>query len=151
MHGLQWISMFCEEWGASALIFTSDEVKSEKHCGIASWVRTIVIHDNECTNLFLTRYFMSWTHNSAKKTIIDRSFRHCGYGLYFLTQHCDVTRVDMWRHANVGFWHCDAIFVDYSCTPKLAQRRSSLVNNNREYRFVFSACYQKLCHQLTYC
>ena len=26
----------------------------------------IVIHGNECIILFLTRYFMSWTHNSAK-------------------------------------------------------------------------------------
>ena len=35
----------------------------------------IVIHGNECIILFLTRYFVSWTHNSAK-TIIDRWFRH---------------------------------------------------------------------------
>ena len=27
----------------------------------------IVIHGNECIILFLTRYFMSWTHKSAKK------------------------------------------------------------------------------------
>ena len=36
----------------------------------------IVIHGNECINLFLTRYLMSWTLNSAK-TIIDRWFRRC--------------------------------------------------------------------------
>ena len=36
----------------------------------------IVIHGNECIILFLTRYLMSWTHNSAK-TIIGRWFRHC--------------------------------------------------------------------------
>ena len=75
-------------------------------------------------------------HTILLKTIIDRWFRHCGYGRSFLTQHCDITTVNMWRHANVGFWHCNAIFVDYSCTRKLAQRRSSLVNNNREYRFL---------------
>ena len=27
----------------------------------------VVIHGNKCLILFLTRYFMSWTHNSAKK------------------------------------------------------------------------------------
>ena len=42
---------------------------------------------------------------------------------------CDVTTVDLWRHANAGYWHCDVIFVDCSCTRKLAQRRSSLMNN----------------------
>ena len=36
----------------------------------------IVIHGNECIILFLTRYLMSGTHNSAK-TIIDRWFSHC--------------------------------------------------------------------------
>ena len=44
----------------------------------------IVIHGNECIILFLTRCFMSSTHNSAK-TIIDRSFRNCRQGRSFLT------------------------------------------------------------------
>ena len=70
------------------------------------------------------------------QTLIDRSFRHCRYGRSFLTWHCDVITVDLWRHANVRHWHCDVIFIDCSCTRKLAQRRSSLVNNNREYRFL---------------
>ena len=29
--------------------------------------------------------------------------------------------VVLWRHANAGYWHCDVIFVDCSCTRKLAQ------------------------------
>ena len=61
MYGLVWITIFCHEWGDSAMIFRSDEVKSENH--------------------------------------------H-----YCIASH-------------------------YSCTCKLAQRRSSLVNNNHEYRF----------------
>ena len=36
----------------------------------------IVIHSNECIILFLTRYLMSWTLNSAK-SVIDRWFRRC--------------------------------------------------------------------------
>ena len=93
----------------------------------------IVIHGNECIVLFLTRYFMSWTHKSA---IIERSFRHCCQGRPFLTEHCDVTTIDLWRHANAKYWYCDVIFVYCHCTRKLAQRRSSLVNNSREYRYL---------------
>ena len=92
----------------------------------------IVIHGNECIILFLTRYFMSWTHNPAK-TIIDRSFCNCRQRRWFLAKHCDVTIVDLWRHANARYYHCDVIFVDCSRTRKLALRRSSLVNNNNEY------------------
>ena len=33
------------------------------------------------------------------------------------------------RHANVRYWHCDVKFVDCSWTRKLAQMRSSLVND----------------------
>ena len=56
--------------------------------------------------------------------------------MYILTKHCDVTTVDLWRHANVEYWHCDVIFVDCSFTSKLVQRQSSLVNNIHEYRFL---------------
>ena len=38
--------------------------------------------------------------------------------------------------ANLGYWRCDVIFVDCFCTWKLEQRRSSLVNSPREYRFL---------------
>ena len=41
---------------------------------------------------------MPWIQNSAE-TIIDRSFRHCRQGRSFLIYHCDVTTVDLWRHA----------------------------------------------------
>ena len=76
-------------------------------------------------------------HTILLKTIIDCWFRHCGYGRPFsdlaLWRHHSW---NVWRHANVGYWHCDAIFVDYSCRRKFEQRRSSQVNNNREYRFL---------------
>ena len=62
------------------------------------------------------------------RTIIERSFCHCCQGRPFLTKHCDVTTIDLWRHANAKYWYCDVIFVYCNCTRKLAQRLSSLVN-----------------------
>ena len=70
------------------------------------------------------------------RTITERSFRHCCQGWPFLTEHCDVTTIDLWRHANAKYWYCDVIFVYCHCTRNLAQRRSSLVNNSREYRYL---------------
>ena len=74
-------------------------------------------------------------HTNPLKIIIERSFRHCCQGWHFLTQHCDVTTIDLWRHTNARNWYCDVILVDCHCTRKFAQRRSSLVNNNREYQY----------------
>ena len=58
MHELSWITIFwsrvrwfANDWQSLANHLTSD--------------RKIVIHGNERIILFLTRYFMSWTHNSA--------------------------------------------------------------------------------------
>ena len=128
------------EWGDLPTIFTSDFVTRENRWQIASRVtQKIVTYGNECVNLFLTRYFMFWTHNVAK-TIIDRWIRHCRQGRSFLTKNCEVTTIDLWRHANVDYWYCDVIFVDCSCKRKLAQRRSSLMNNSREYRFLTVRC-----------
>ena len=75
-------------------------------------------------------------HTNPLRTIIERSFRHCCQGRPFLTEHCDVTTIDLRRHANAKYWYCDVIFVYCHCTRKLAQRRSSLVNNSREYRYL---------------
>ena len=75
-------------------------------------------------------------HTNPLRTIIERSFRHCCQGRPFLTEHCDVTTIDLWRHANAKYWYCDVIFVYCHCTRKLAQRRSSLMNNSREYRYL---------------
>ena len=75
-------------------------------------------------------------HTNPLRTITERSFRHCCQGRPFLTEHCDVTTIDLWRHANAKYWYCDVIFVYCHCTRNLAQRRSSLVNNSREYRYL---------------
>ena len=57
------------------IFFVRSEANSDK---------TIVIHANPHIDLFLSRYFMSWTQNSVK-TFIDHSFRHCRQRRYFLT------------------------------------------------------------------
>ena len=72
-------------------------------------------------------------HTYPLKTIIECSFHHCCKGRSFLTWYCDVTTIDLWRHVKARYWYCDVIFVDCYCTRKMAQRRSSLVNNSREY------------------
>ena len=136
MHELPWITIF----GSRVRRFANNfhEWRSHEWKSLANRITSdpkIVIHGNECIILFLTRYLMSWTHLSAK-IIIQRWFRHCRQGQSFLIQYCDVSTVYPWRHANVGHWHCDVIFVDCSRTRKLAQRRSSLVNNSREYRYL---------------
>ena len=74
-------------------------------------------------------------HTNPLKLITERSFRHCCQGQSFLTEHCEVTAIDLRRHANARYCYCDVIFVDCHCTRKLAQSRSSLVNYSREYRY----------------
>ena len=61
-------------------------------------------------------------HTIPLITVIDRWFHRCRYGQYFLTQHCDVTTVDLGCHANMGYWHCDVTFIDCSCTRKLVPK-----------------------------
>ena len=63
------------------LIDNTHEIKNNAWVTVNNsfWVTSdpkIVIHVNECIILFLTRYLVSGTHNSAK-TIIDCWFRHC--------------------------------------------------------------------------
>ena len=50
-----------------------------------------------------------------------------------LWRHHTITYVDLWRHTNGWHWHCDIIFVDCTCTRKLAQSWYLLMNINQEY------------------
>ena len=84
MHELPWITIF----GSRVRRFANNfhEWRSHEWKSLANRITSdpkIVIHGNECIILFLTRYLMFWTLNSAK-TIIDRWFRRCRYGQYFL-------------------------------------------------------------------
>ena len=136
MHELLWITIFCHEWGDSAMIFTSDEVTNENHWRIASRVTKKSLFTVTNVLFYFLHAISCHEHTDPLRTIIERSFRHCCQARPFLTQHCDVTTIDLWRHANAKYWYCDVIFVYCHCTCKLAQRRSSLVNNSREYRYL---------------
>ena len=103
------------EWKSSANHLTSDH--------------KIVVLGNECIILFLTHYYMSWTHHSAAN-----KHRSIISPLSLWTVFSDLT---LWRRhswsitsheRDARHWHCDVIFVDCSCTHKLEQRWSSLVN-----------------------
>ena len=116
--------------------FTSDEVTSENHCRIASRVTKKSLFTVTNVLFYFLHAILCHEHTNPLRTIIEGSFRHSCQGRPFLTEHCDVTTIDLWRHANAKYWYCDVIFVNCHCTRKLAQRRSSLVNNSREYRYL---------------
>ena len=95
----------------------------------------IVIPGYECVILFLTRYFMSWTHNSTKNNyrplisplLLRTVFPHVAlwpHNSWSMTLR-ERGVLALWRHISRLFLH-----------TKLAQSRSSLVNKNREYRFL---------------
>ena len=135
MHELPWITIICHELGDLPMIFTSDEVTSENHWQITSRVTKIVIDGNECIILFLARYFMSWIHHSAtnkhRSLISLLSLRTVFSDLTLWRHHSwSVTSRErevlaLWRHVRQLFLHA-----------QIGARRSSLVNNNREYQFL---------------
>ena len=66
-----WVTMndnfYGPEGGDLPIIFTSNKVASENHRQITSrMTKKVVIHGNKCIISFLSRYFMPWTHHSAK-------------------------------------------------------------------------------------
>ena len=138
MHESPWITIF----GSRVRRFANNfhEWRSHEWKLLAKRITSdpkIVIHGNECIIIFLTRY-ISYVLEIADFAIVARD------DLFYFS-NCDVTTVVLWPIANAGYWHCDVIFVDCSCTRKLAQRRSSLVNNNREYRFLTTGIHGLAC------
>ena len=111
-----WITIFRNEWGDLAKIFTSDEVTIENHCRIASRVIQIVIPANPYIILFLTRYFMPWKHKSAKKSqrslispLSPRAF-FSDLGLFWRhhtwsVRSCERVELALWRHIRRLFLH----------------------------------------------
>ena len=77
---------------------------------------------------FLHAILYPWTHKIADFAIVARD------GLFWF--NIVTSLVVLWRHTNAGYWQCDVTFFDCFCTRKLAQKRSPLVNNNREYRIL---------------
>ena len=136
------INDFCHEWGDSAMIFRH-EWKSLPNRFTSDKKSLPNRFTSDKKSLFtVTNVLFYFLHailcheeTDPLRTTIERSFRHCCKGQSFLTKHCDVTTVYLWRHANSKYWYCDVILIDCHCTCKFAQRRSSLVNNSREYRY----------------
>ena len=84
-----WVRRFANnfhEWRNHEWKFLANRITSDPK---------IVIHGNECIIIFLKRYFMSLNAQFRQKqsSIVD-----CRWGRPFLTWHCDVTAVDLWRH-----------------------------------------------------
>ena len=151
MHELLWIMIFrsqVRQFASNFHEWQSHEWKLLANCFKGDL--KIFIHGNECIILFLKSYFMSWTHDSTKNNygslILPLSLR-----TVFSDLDCDVTTVDLWLHASVGYWHCDVISIECSCMCKLVQRRSSLVNNNHEYWFLTTGIHGLACKKSTLC
>ena len=136
MHELPWIMIF---------FVTSEAIRQWFSPVTKSRVKIIAESPHEWKKALFTVtnilfYFLHaiscHEHTNPLRTIIESSFRQCCQGRPFLTEHCDVTTIDLWSHANAKHWYCDVIFVYCHCTRKLVQRRSSQVNNSREYRYL---------------
>ena len=108
--------------------------------------------------LFVTRYFMSWTHKSALTFVSSEvwTITHC-LGLGHKTMVCavclsvflsplsprtDFSHLALWCSHNWSVTSddrevlvLDVIFICCYWTRKFAQSWYSLMNNNREYRF----------------
>ena len=77
------------------MIFTSDEVTSENHCRIASRVTKKSLFTVTNVLFYFLHAILCHEHTNTLRTIIERSFRHCCQGRPFLTEHCDVTTIDL--------------------------------------------------------
>ena len=116
---------FYHKWVDSAIIFMSDESREIIAEWPHEWQKKKNFHSNSYIILFLTHYFMTWKYKPTETNQLLISPRT-------VFSDCDVTTIDQWRHMN---WYCDIIFIDCSCTQKLASSWSSVVNYNHDYQF----------------
>ena len=138
MHELPWVTIFVtseaiRQWFSRVTKSRVKIIAESPH----EWQR-IVIHGNECNILFLTRYFMSWTHKSAKnyhRALISPLLPRAAFSERALWRHhnwsvtsCEREILVLWRHICLVCLLC--------LLRQLAQRRSSLVNNSREYGYL---------------
>ena len=128
MHELPWITIFLSrvrrfgndfhEWRSHDFFVTSEAIRQWFSRVTKSRVKIIaespqkwqkiVIHGNECIILFLTRYFMSWTHKSAKnyhRAIISPLLQRAAFSDRALWRHhnwcvtsCEREILELWRH-----------------------------------------------------
>ena len=106
MQELSWITIF---W-SRVRWFANDfhEWRSHSWKSLANHLTSdpkIVIHGNECIILFLTRYFMLWTHNSAinnHRSLILPSSPRTLFSVLALWRHHSWSvmshKLALWRH-----------------------------------------------------
>ena len=135
MHELLWITIF----GSQVRRFANDFHEWRSHewtCWqIASWVTQKSVFMVTNVSFYFLHAILRHEHTIPLKQLLFADFAIVAKdGLFWLNivtspqLICDVPRT--W------YGHCHVTFVDCSCSTKFAQMRSSLVNNNREYRFL---------------
>ena len=98
----------------------------------------IIIHGNECIILFLKCCYILKTLFCYKQSSIAHFAIVTKYGIFWLNivtssqLICDVT----WTRGTGIVMSYSWLILDCSCPCKLVQRRSSLMNNNHEYRIL---------------
>ena len=135
MHELPWITIF---WQVRRFGNDFHEWRSQKWKSMPNHLtsdKKIVIHGSKCIILFLKRYSMSWTHKSAKNY-----HRALIILISPLLPRAVFSDLALWRHQNWSVTSREReILVLWRhirrLTQKLAQRRSSLLNNSREYQY----------------
>ena len=117
------------------MIFESDEGTCEKHCRVALWVTKIGIHGDPYIFFYFLHEILCPEHTNQLKQLPISHFSifvkdgRSWLGIVTSPQS------NLWLHANARYRHNGVRFVGCSCTRKLTQMWSSLVSNNREYRF----------------
>ena len=122
-------------WSDSAMIFTRDFVIRENHCWIASLVTKSLFTVTNVLFYFL-HVILCRERTYPQRTIIERSFAIVAKGSLFWFSIVTSPQLicDVMRTRDTG------IVTSYSsiviARANLAQRRSSLVNNSREYQYL---------------
>ena len=124
---------FCHSWGNDFHGWRSYEWKSlpNRLTSDENWYWRQSIHH------FIS-YTLAYALIELTKPLKQSSIAHFAIfskGGFFWLGTVTSPQTNLWRHANARYWHCGVIFLDCSCTRKVAQMRSSLVNNKREYSF----------------
>ena len=136
MHELPWITIFGHECvcvcGWICQWFSRVTKSRVKIIGKSphEWPKEIIIHGNECIIPFFTRY-ISWTHRSTTK-----NHRSLISPLSLATVFSDLTVTSSQLICDVTRTRGTGIVTSYSrlfLHAQIGTRRSSLVNNNREY------------------
>ena len=129
IYGLPWIPIFVmseliRQWFS---LLTKSRV-AEFHY---EWQK-VDIHSNSYIILFLTHYLCPDRHIQPLKQSSIAHFPIFAKGGLFWLNIVTSPQFNLW-HANAR--HCDVIFVDCSYMRKMAQKWSTLANNNLYYQF----------------